>query len=233
MYQAGAAFIGEGLLTYSFNGERTRRIGNRHSSMAPHGCYPCLGEDQWVTIAVRDDQDWQAFCAAVERPDLAVLDRFATASQRLQNQDELDDIVAAWTGERSSYKVMEALQCASVPAGPVLTAAQALRDPHFRHRGFFERINHPEATALGTRDYIGRGWKFSQSAAKIAGPAPLLGEANSYALCEILGLPQSRFDALAREEIIGTEPIGGRSPTQVPLETQAELGWIAGYVSDY
>jgi len=233
MYQAGAAFIGEGLLTYSFNGERTRRIGNRHSSMAPHGCYPCLGEDQWVTIAVRDDQDWQAFCAAVERPDLAVLDRFATASQRLQNQDELDDIVAAWTGERSSYKVMEVLQCASVPAGPVLTAAQALRDPHFRHRGFFERINHPEATALGARDYIGRGWKFSQSAAKIAGPAPLLGEANSYALCEILGLPQSRFDALAREEIIGTEPIGGRSPTQVPLETQAELGWIAGYVSDY
>ena len=233
MYQAGAAFIGEGLLSYSFNGERTRRIGNRHTSMAPHGCYPCLGDDQWVTIAVRDDEDWRAFCAAIGQPELAALARFATTPQRLQNQDELDGIVAGWTRECTSYDVMERLQCAGVPAGPVLTAAQALKDPHFRHRGFFESVTHPDDTGLGSRNYIGRGWKFSESTAEIGGPAPLLGEANGYALRELLGLPQSRMDALAEAEIIGTEPIGGRAPSQVSLETQVELGWIAGYVSDY
>ena len=115
----------------------------------------------------------------------------------------------------------------------MLTAAQALRDPHFRHRGFFENVTHPEETGLGSRDYIGRGWKFSGSTAEIGGPAPLLGEANDYALRELLGLPKSRMDALATEEVIGAEPIGGRAPSQVPLETQVELGWIAGYVSDY
>ena len=201
--------------------------------MTPHGCYPCLGEDQWVTIAVRDDEDWKAFCVAMGQPELATIARFATAPQRLQNQDEIDGIVAGWTGVRSSYDVMELLQGAGVPAGPVLTAAQALTDPHFRHRGFFEKVSHPEETGLGSRDYIGRGWKFSESTAKIAGTAPLLGEANDYALHELLGLPQSRLDALAEAEIIGTEPIGGRVPSQVPLETQVELGWIAGYVSDY
>ena len=233
MYQAGAAFIGEGLLAYSFNGERTRRIGNRHTSMAPHGCYPCQGDDQWVTIAVRDDEDWTAFCVAIEQPELASTPRFVTAPQRLRNQDELDGIVSAWTGVRASYEVMETLQTVGVPAGPVLTAGQALKDPHFRHRGFFERVTHPEETGIGSRDYIGRGWKFSGSKAEIAGPAPLLGEANGYALHELLGLPQSRLDALAEAEVIGNEPIGGRMPSQVPLETQAELGWIAGYVSDY
>ena len=233
MYQAGAAFIGEGLLAYSFNGERARRIGNRHSSMAPHGCYPCLGDDQWVTIAVRDDEDWTAFCAAIEQPELATSARFATAPQRLQHQDELDGMVAAWTGRRTSYQAMETLQAAGVPAGPVLTAGQALRDPHFRQRGFFERVIHPEETGIGSREYIGRGWKFSASTAEIAGPAPLLGEANGYALQELLGLPQSRLDTLAEAEVIGTEPIGGRPPSQVPLETQVELGWIAGYVTDY
>ena len=89
MYQAGASFVGEGLLAYSYNGERVRRIGNRHQSMSPHGCYPCLGEDQWVTVAVRDDADWQAFCQAIDRADLAADSGFATARQRLARQDEL------------------------------------------------------------------------------------------------------------------------------------------------
>ena len=229
MYQAGASFIGEGLLAYAFNGQRAQRIGNRHTAMAPHGCYPCLGEDQWVTIAVRDDADWLAFCHAIGAPELAADPRLATASQRLMEQDELDSIVSGWTGERTSYQVMETLQGAGVPAGPVLTAGQALADPHFRHRGFFEKVTHPAETGLGEKEYIGRGWKFSGSQAGITGPAPLLGEANGYALREILGLTPERMDALADQSIIGVEPIGGRPSAQVPLETQVELGWVAAY----
>ena len=233
MYQAGASFIGEGLLAYSFNGERTRRIGNRHPSMAPHGCYPCLGEDQWVTIAVRDDIDWLAFCHAIGSPELAANPDFATVRQRLARQGDLDVVVSDWTRFHTSYEVMETLQSAGVPSGPVLTAGQALADSHFRHRGFFEKVSHPAQTELGDREYIGRGWKFSASPAGIAGPAPLLGEGNGYALREILGLPPERVQALASQDIIGTEPIGGRAPSQVPLETQVELGWVAAYTPDY
>ena len=233
MYQAGASFVGEGLLAYAFNGQRTRRIGNRHSAMAPHGCYPCLGEDQWVTIAVRDDTDWLAFCRAIGTPNLASDPRFAGPSQRLARQDELDAIVSDWTRARTSYQVMETLQNAGVPAGPVLTAGQALSDPHFRHRGFFERVTHPAETGLGEREYIGRGWKFSASQAAIAGPAPLLGEANGYALREILGLTAEQVDTLAEQSIVGSEPIGGRPPSQVPMETQVELGWVAAYDPDF
>ena len=233
MYQAGASFIGEGLLAYSFNGERTRRIGNRHPSMAPHGCYPCLGEDQWVTIAVRDDIDWLAFCHAIGSPELAANPDFATVRQRLARQGDLDVVVSDWTRFHTSYEVMETLQSAGVPSGPVLTAGQALADSHFQHRGFFEKVSHPAQTELGDREYIGRGWKFSASPAGIAGPAPLLGEGNGYALREILGLPPERVQALASQDIIGTEPIGGRAPSQVPLETQVELGWVAAYTPDY
>ena len=233
MYQAGASFVGEGLLAYSYNGERTRRIGNRHQSMSPHGCYPCLGQDQWVTVAVRDDADWQAFCQAIDRTDLAANPEFATARQRLARQDELDEAVSQWTRQRTSYQAMETLQGVGVPAGPVLTARQSLGDPHFRHRGFFEKVAHPEETGLGEREYIGRGWQFSESKAGIAGPAPLLGEANDYALREILGLNPQRVESLVEEGIIGTEPIGGRPPSQVPLDTQVELGWVAAYDSDF
>ena len=233
MYQNGAAFIGEGLLACAFNGERARRIGNRHSAMAPHGCYPCAGEDQWVTIAVRDDDDWLAFCEAIGAPGLAQDPQYSTVRERLEHQDALDDIVSGWTQERTSYEVMDALQGVGVPAGPALTAGQALADPHFRQRGFFEAVTHPEEAGLGTREYIGRGWKFSGSKAGIAGPAPLLGEANAYALQELLGLSSERMNALAEQEVIGGEPIGGRPPSQAPLEAQVELGWIAAFDPDF
>ena len=233
MYQNGASFVGEGLLAYAFNGERARRIGNRHTAMAPHGCYPCVGEDQWVTIAVRDDADWQAFCNAIGQPELSAESRFAALTQRLRHQDELDTIVSDWTRARTSYQVMETLQNAGVPAGPVLTAGQALADPHFRQRGFFERVTHPTETGLGTKEYIGRGWKFSGSKAGIAGPAPLLGEANDYTLRGILGLTAEQVDALAEQDVIGAEPIGGRSPSQAPMETQVELGWVAAFDPDF
>ena len=233
MYQAGASFVGEGLLAYSLNGERTRRIGNRHPSMAPHGCYPCRGNDQWVTIAVRDDTDWAEFCGAIDSNDLADDGRFATVSQRLAHQDELDGIVSGWTRTRSSYEVMETLQATGIPAGPMLTAGQVLSDPQFRQRGFFEKVEHPPETGLGSKEYIGRGWKFSKSETRIAGPAPLLGEANDYALRELLGLSQPTITALFEQEIVGNEPVGGRPPSRVSMETQVELGWIAAYTPDY
>ena len=244
MYQNGVSFVGEGLLAYAYSlqnrfppgsggGERVRRMGNRHSSMAPHGCYPCAGEDQWVTIAVRDDEDWAALCGAIGRPDLADDARYATARRRLECQEELHGIVSQWTVTRTSYEAMEVLQGAGVPAGPVLTAKQALSDPNFQSRGFFERVTHPEETGLGTKAYIGRGWKFSGSRAGIDGPAPILGEANGYALREILGLTSGQLDVLAEQEIIGREPIGGRFPSQVPMDEQVELGWVAAFDPEY
>ena len=233
MYQAGASFIGEGLLAYAFNGQRALRIGNRHPAMSPHGCYPCRGQDQWVTIAVRDDADWQAFCQAIQSPQLAANPQFATPPQRLRNQDELDALVSHWTKEQTPYQVMETLQNAGVPAGPVLTAGQALTDPHFLNRGFFEKVTHPPQTELGTKQYIGRGWKFSKSKATITNPAPLLGEANDYILRQILALPPTRIETLTQENITGYQPIGGAPPTSVPLETQAELGWIANHTPNF
>ena len=159
--------------------------------------------------------------------------RYSTVRGRLQAQEELDAIVSAWTSQRTSYQAMETLQGAGVPAGPVLTAGQALADPHFRQRGFFEKVTHPAGTGLGTKEYIGRGWKFSSSKARIVGPAPLLGEANDYALRGILGLSAEQVEVLAEEEVIGIEPIGGRPPSQVPLETQVELGWVAAFDPDF
>ena len=229
MYQVGAAFIGEGLLDFSYNGRRAKRIGNRHDFIVPHGCYPCQGHDEWVTLAVRDDAEWNSFRGILERTtesrDIGQ-EKFATPLSRLEHQDELDEVISRWTSTRGQYQVMETLQAAGIPAGPVLNARGLLVDPHFRAREFFESVEHPKATGLGRREYIGRGWKLSGNDLSMKGPAPLLGEDNRYLLGEVLGLSSSKIDALYQEGLVGDSLVGGQPPSVAPLDRQVELGWM-------
>ncbi|MCH8297993.1 MAG: CoA transferase [Chloroflexi bacterium] len=233
MYQTGTTVIGTGLLDFAFNGRRTQRIGNRHPVWSPHGVYPCQGHDQWVALAVRCQADWLALCRALGRPELASDPRFADPIDRRQQQEELDEIIASWTSGRTSYQATDLLQGAGVPAGAVLTAKQALTDPQYLARGFFETVHNPPEVDLRPKGYVGRGWRFSKSKAGIRGPAPRLGEANDYVLRELLGIDSARLKAFAEDWTIGNAPEGGGAPGVVPLDEQVELGWIAEYDDDY
>ena len=236
MYQVGVSFVGDGLLDFAFNGRRARRMGNRHPAMSPHGCYPCRGRDEWVTLAVRDDADWLALCRVMDSggySELAQDEGYRSPLFRIEHQDELDRIIAAWTSTQDQYQVMEKLQAAGVPAGPVLNARGLLADPHFRARGFFETVEHAPATGLGSREYIGRGWKLSRDNVAVGGPAPQLGEHNDYVLHEVLGLSKNEIDSLQQEELIGNTPEGGGRPSTVPLERQVELGWTVELHEEY
>ena len=229
MYQVGSSFIGEGILDFAFNGRRTRRMGNRDHTMSPHGCYPCLGQDEWVTIAVRDDRDWEACCQALGQPSLAGDSRFAHPTDRHGHQDELDEIISRWTSTQSQYQIMEALQSAGVPAGPVLNAKALLADPQYRARGFFQPADHADETGLGRKEYVGRGWSLSESLINPISPAPMLGEANDYVLSRMLCLNDEEIQRLKDAGTVGDTLADARAPSIVPLERQVELGWISGY----
>ena len=195
--------IGEYILGYSMSGQEPTRLGNRHSSMAPHGCYPCRGDDQWLTIACEDDGQFAALCAAIGQPGLAQDRRFADVVSRYRHQDELDGIVAAWTQERSKEEARQALEAAGVPAAPVLSVPEVFADPHLRARRFFEAVAHPEA---GVWEMDGSPWRLSEPPAHIRLPAPRFGEHNDYVLRHLLGLSHEEIAALAAERIIGDTP---------------------------
>lgn len=233
MYQNGTTVIGSGLLDYVYNGRRTRRIGNRHLAWSPHGVYRCQGHDQWVAIAAKDDRDWTAICGTLGQPGLLTDPRFADPIDRRRHQEELDEIISLWTGQRTSYQVMKTFQEAGVPAGAVLNAKQALSDPQFLDRGFFEFVENPPDVGLRPKGYVGRAWKFSESETRIKGPAPRLGEANDYVLGDLLGIDKERLQRLADDWVIGNTPEGGVAPSQVSLEEQVELGWIAEVTANY
>jgi crotonobetainyl-CoA:carnitine CoA-transferase CaiB-like acyl-CoA transferase len=199
--------LGEAFLEHGMTGRTRERRGNRHPAMAPHGCYPCLDEDKWVTIAVRDEGEWRAFCEVVGAPGLVDDARFATLEGRLRHQDELDELVAQWTSSRDRYEVTRLLQARGVPAGPVLDCCgDTYDDPHLNERGYFQVVTHPEA---GTYPLSGPIWRFPGSSEPTQLPAPSLGEHNGYVLGQVLGFPEDALAKLERENVIGDVPLEG------------------------
>ena len=161
--------LGEVFLQYELTGQSRSRRGNRHPAMAPHGVYRCAGEDQWVAIAVRTDEEWWEMCEAMQMPQLAHNPSFETLPSRLRNQDELDDIIGRWTRQTSRYHVAQLLQERGVPAGPVLDCgADTYDNPHLQDRDYFQVVDHPDA---GTHLHSGQIWKMKNRPEIRHGPA--------------------------------------------------------------
>jgi crotonobetainyl-CoA:carnitine CoA-transferase CaiB-like acyl-CoA transferase len=198
------AFNADTIMDYTMNGRVRERIGNRHRSIAPHGCYRCQGEDSWVVIAVPSDSVWQRFCQAIGQPSWTGDARFSDVLGRYRYQDELDRLIEVWTLQHDHYEVMRILQQADIPSGPVLDAKELVEETHLNGRGFFETVTHPEA---GTHPYIGAFARFSKTPLSIRMPAPCFGEHNRYVFGELLGLSQEEMAALEEQGIIGTTPL--------------------------
>jgi crotonobetainyl-CoA:carnitine CoA-transferase CaiB-like acyl-CoA transferase len=94
---------------------------------------------------------------------------------------------------------MGMLQRAGVAAGPSLSAAELVDDPHLKERGLFLEIDHPE---VGRRRMVGLPARLSSNPPLNYEHAPLLGEHNQYVLGELLGLSPGELSRLEEEGVI-------------------------------
>jgi benzylsuccinate CoA-transferase BbsF subunit len=192
-WEAAASMLGEGLLDYVMNGRVLSPAGNSHPTMVPHDNYRCAGEDAWVAIAVRSEDEWRAFCRATDHPEWADDARFTDAYRRRQHRSELDTLITTWTSRRTPYEAMEILQAAGVAAMPVMNLEDQFRDPHLREREIHLESEHPK---VGLEFLHGIPWRLSDTPGRIRRPAPLLGEHNQYVFGELLGLPEVEIQRL-------------------------------------
>lgn len=191
--------IGGAIIEYTLNQRIPERMGNRHLWMAPHGFYPCKGEDKWIAIAISSKEEWHSLCEAMGAPAWCQEERFSDPVNRCKNQDELDRLIGDWIKQYSHYQLAEILQGRGIPATPVLNAEELIEDPHLKQRGLFVQIDHPEA---GPRFLTGPPMKLSESHSGIHRPAPDLGEDNGYVFGQLLKLPQAEIERLLAEKVI-------------------------------
>jgi crotonobetainyl-CoA:carnitine CoA-transferase CaiB-like acyl-CoA transferase len=203
--EAGLTLTGTAILDWTVNGRSSRRPGwpdsNRsaHAPMAPHGIYPCRGDDEWIAIACRSDAEWRALAAQIGS-DWAREAALEAVAGRLAARDSLDERVAAWTRGHEKYALARALQAAGI-------AAAAVAKPE-------ERIDHDESTAawglwptvthskMGRVRVDGLPVHLSKTDWKIERGAPCLGEHTELVLGRLLGMSADDVAKLREEGVV-------------------------------
>lgn len=187
-------FLVPALLDYDANGRVSRRMGNRDEDAAPHGAYPCKGEDRWCAIAVTDESQWASFCRVVGRIEWLDDPNLATVAGRKDNEEALDRGIENWTRQHEAEDVMTMLQSAGVPAGVVQNAKDLFSDPQLHHRGHFYRLPHAE---MGAYHIATSPFKLDKSDQTPRSAAPLLGEHTEMVLRDFLGFTEDEIADLA------------------------------------
>lgn len=200
MTEALGTLLPEAVMEYTLDGTEPERVGNRHGEKAPHNVFRCRGDENWVAISVEDDAQFLALAQAAGNPGWAADPRFSSPEARLKNQDDLEPLIQEWASALDVPDVVEKLQSAGVPAGPVLDSAQVLADPHMVARGFVQSPEHPE---VGQRPLGAFSWTSDGGRPGIARGAPLFGEHNQKVIQELLQVPDDEFARLLKNGVIG------------------------------
>ena len=231
--QTVSATVPEALMDFSVNGRIEPRMGNAHPAKAPHGCYPCLGDDRWITISVADDAQWQALCQELGQSGWAEDDRFIDAVSRWRQRDELDRLVGEATRGWDARELMDRLQAAGVAAGAVLDSKDLLFDSHLQHRQFFEVVHHHASTGIPPLPYASRPWKLLGTPAVAGKAAPIMGEHNRSVLGELLCRTEEELSSLEAQGVIGYGPVDPRPVHRPSLEEQVRQGRMQRYEVDF
>ncbi|HLI74312.1 MAG TPA: CoA transferase [Acidimicrobiales bacterium] len=208
--EPATALSGAIVLDAALNGRPSRRpgfpTGNRrqHPPHAPAGAYRAEGEDRWVVVSCRTDEQWGALVRAMGSPAWASDVRFATVTGRVEHADELDAHIEAWTKTRDRYAVMELLQQVGVPAGAVQDAADRLeRDPQLKARGHFTMLGNTEVDPMPLE---GMPVRMSRTAPHTGGRLrrgpPRLGEDNAAVLGDVLGMDADEVRRLEADGVL-------------------------------
>lgn len=174
-------------------------MGNRSLDFAPHGCYPCAGDDRWVALAVEDDAQWSRFAAAAGRG-WAGDPRFVRMESRLEHHVELDRLVADWTRTMNPDDIERLLRRHGVPVSRLLNGQTQAEHKTMHASGFYAAISHP---AVGVRWYSGLPFRLDGER-PIARRAPLLGEHSERVFFDILGLDPLEVSRLTAMGAIGS-----------------------------
>ncbi|MGW3484889.1 CaiB/BaiF CoA transferase family protein [Rhodococcus indonesiensis] len=181
---------------YLAYGVRRQRVGGRMEGIAPSNAYPC-SDGTSVIIAGNADAIFQRYMHTIERPDLADDPDLATNAGRWARREELDAAIADWTRRRPRGEVLEILDAAGVPCGPIYTAADIVDDEQYRARNMIQHfavdVGEDEPKQVG---FPGIVPVLGGRSLPIRNVGPDLGEHTREVLGGLLGRTEAEIDEL-------------------------------------
>ena len=164
--------------------------GNRSGRYVPHGAYRCAGEDDWISVAVRTDEEWCRLCAMV--PALGQITGLGFG-ERVERCAAIEDSLAAWFRGQNVETATARLLHAGIPAASLVSSTNLVTSGHLRERGFWEPHGGGVLPGMPWRASFGR----------CSGPAPGLGADTDLILRDVLDLSPDEIEALRRSGALG------------------------------
>jgi len=158
------------------------REGNQHATIAPYGTFPT--KDGSLNVCVGNDQQFQRLCAALNAQQLGGDSRYQTNPLRLEHRAELTDDLSKVFRGLTSADLLERLELAGVPAGPIRTLDEVFADEDVQRRALQLRVEHEQ---LGEVSVPGGPWRIDGEPVSARLPPPVLGQHTAQIL-EELGL---------------------------------------------
>ena len=234
-HEVGMSAIGAWFVEYAHTGRLPERRGNRSRQYAPQGIYRCRGDDAWIYVSVRNDDQWRELCLVLGDETLAYEPQYSTMRDRLARHDELDARLGALTRSFDKFELMAGLQARGIVAAAVLDGDEVLQNPQLRAREMFESITFEYAA----RPYMSHryvGARFDKFAARSLSRAPNLGEHNREVLQGLCSISDAEYAALKASGVIGNEPQFAlpvdqmRAALRFPTEEAIQAGMARGGV---
>ena len=182
--------------TYLTAGGESRRVGNRHATIAPYDTFAAA--DGELFLAVGNDHQFQRFCPVAGLGHLLTDERFTTNPLRVANEAALRPLIASMMQQRTRDQWIRALTAAGVPCGAVRTVPEALSDPQVAARHMIEKVEH---AVLGSMKVLGTPIRLSDTGSSIRSAPPTLGQHTDVVLGE-LGLNTAEIARLRSRKVI-------------------------------
>jgi crotonobetainyl-CoA:carnitine CoA-transferase CaiB-like acyl-CoA transferase len=199
LYECAFSFMEPWVPAYDKLGHVAERSGSRLPESTPNNLYT-TADHGFIHIAAPGDGPFRRLAAAMEMPELPRDARFATAVDRSANEDELDDIVAGWTGRHDLPDIERALAAVDVPASRIFSIADIFGDPHVAARGSIVRATDAQWGTVAMTRVVPR---LSDTPGSIEWVGGHTGQDTDRVLSDRLGLDSDRLGQLRRAGVIG------------------------------
>ena len=165
---------------YLISGKLPKRHGNAHANIVPYQSFQA--SDGWFAIAVGNDKQFVRLCEMLGKPEIAVDEKFATNSARVQNRAEIISLLVSIFKNASVSEWLTKLDKAEIPCGPIQNFEQVFSMPTVKEREMLVKMDHP---TIGELPLVGSPLKMSDTPVEYRLPPPLMGEHTQEVLKEL------------------------------------------------
>jgi crotonobetainyl-CoA:carnitine CoA-transferase CaiB-like acyl-CoA transferase len=198
LLDVGVACLANQGMNYLYSGKSPTRMGNAHPNTVPYQDFPTA--DGYMILAIGNDGQFAKFCQAVDHPEWANDERFASNQGRVIHRDVLIPLMRQTTVMRTTREWIALFEQVGVPCGPINTLADVFADPQVQARGLQFTMPHPVA---GDIPLVASPIRMSETPVQYRTTPPQLGQHTRAVLSEVLGLSEQAMNDLQQQGVLG------------------------------